>query len=545
MCSGSVVKNWGLGVLVTAVLVLFGATPSVAHADELAAEEAPKVAIGFSNLVARLESEDEIGFARPEYRVHILEALRAAGFNAVGAESLVFSRDDSQKAELVLGGTVKELTCKRVRRRTTCRVGISWEVLDLHTDRVVYRVLTRHLQEDVAVRNSAATGKALVLGALRSLMKRERFTKLMNERAELVPKGEAFQVATFKRCQAPERELPKNFVDAANASVLIKSKQGFGSGFFLGSDGLILSAAHLVAGESSVDVKLQDGTALRGRVVRWSPESDAALVSVSSTQERPCLALQTTLADTGSDVYAIGAPASQDLAFSLTRGIVSGVRVVRSVRLIQTDASVSPGNSGGPLLDRYARVLGIVSRKLAGQAVEGVAFGVALEDALTALKLEPADVTSAGLLQSADAPARKRRAPEKVVADVSDPQPGFDPIGERQRLAELAEERRYEERNAARPAWWKPVRIGSLVLVGVGGVGVTYTYATADRSRPTHAEWESSRLKNDVSWAALLVGLGGLGATLVLDAKLPPARVASHRLSVKGGPSDVQVQVTF
>src|SRR5688572_14232939 len=101
-----------------------------------------KVAVGFSNLVARLD-DDEIGFAGAAYRVHILEALRGAGFNAVGAESLVFGKDEAERADVVLGGTVKELKCRPLRRRLRCSVGIEWQVLDLERDEVVYRVLAR------------------------------------------------------------------------------------------------------------------------------------------------------------------------------------------------------------------------------------------------------------------------------------------------------------------------------------------------------------------------------------------------------------------
>jgi hypothetical protein len=97
--------------------------PQVARAEE------HEVAIGFSNLVARLDGTDDIGFAKAEYRVYILEALRSAGLNAVGAESLVFSRDESERADLILGGTVRELACRSTGATRACRIGIVWEVL--------------------------------------------------------------------------------------------------------------------------------------------------------------------------------------------------------------------------------------------------------------------------------------------------------------------------------------------------------------------------------------------------------------------------------
>src|SRR5204862_7583182 len=107
-----------------------------------------------------------------------------------------------------------------------------------------------------------------------------------------------------------------------------------------------------------------------------SRKHDVALIAIagSTGADQPCLELQLTPPAPGDDIYAIGSPASQELAFSLTRGIVSGLRLQDGVQLLQTDASLSPGNRGGPLLEHHARVVGVVSRKLAGQAMEGLGF---------------------------------------------------------------------------------------------------------------------------------------------------------------------------
>src|SRR5204863_3156036 len=208
---------------------------------------------------------------------------------------------------------------------------------------------------------------------------------------------------------AQESELPAAFEESADATVILKNDEGFGSGFFLGSEGLILTAAHVVEG-GAIDAQQRNGKVTHARVLRVSKAHDVALVSIAGAGAGaatwPCLQLDTSAKRPGVDVYAIGAAAREDLAFSLTRGIVSGLRTTDDTRLIQTDASVSPGNSGGPLLDKQARVVGVVSHKLAGAAIEGVAFGVAIEDALGALKLEPGTTTSAALLQPAAGDAR-------------------------------------------------------------------------------------------------------------------------------------------
>jgi hypothetical protein len=169
------------------------ATSGTAVAEPTAATS--KVPVGFSKLVARID-KDEIGFAKPEYRVHILEALRQAGFNAVGAESLVFDKDEGARAEMLLGGTVQEVECREVRRTLRCRVGIEWQLLDRGRDEIAYRVLTRFSDLDLPRKNDAALAKRLTLGALGSLMKRERFQKLLNAERSALPADGDNAVAT-------------------------------------------------------------------------------------------------------------------------------------------------------------------------------------------------------------------------------------------------------------------------------------------------------------------------------------------------------------
>jgi S1-C subfamily serine protease len=78
----------------------------------------------------------------------------------------------------------------------------------------------------------------------------------------------------------------------------------------------------------------------------------------------------------GSEIYAVGAPLGEQLSFTVTKGIVSGFREFNQASYLQTDASLNPGNSGGPLVDKSGRVIGIVSWKVSGNAVQGLSFAV-------------------------------------------------------------------------------------------------------------------------------------------------------------------------
>jgi hypothetical protein len=151
-----------------------------------------------------------------------------------------------------------------------------------------------------------------------------------------------------------------------------------GTGFFVRPDTL-LTNAHVVGDQSSV--QLQVGrSAYTARVTRLSPASDLAVLRVVNANPRqPVLTLGSGGgARVGSEVFAVGS-ALGVLSNTVTRGIVSAVRQVGQVRLVQTDAAINPGNSGGPLVDRAGQVIGVNSMTVVRQAGEGVAFAVAIE----------------------------------------------------------------------------------------------------------------------------------------------------------------------
>jgi S1-C subfamily serine protease len=153
-----------------------------------------------------------------------------------------------------------------------------------------------------------------------------------------------------------------------------------GTGFFVRPD-QVLTNAHVIQGQSSVT--LQVGTATyHARVITVSTGSDLALLQVSGTNaNQPVLTMGSVAnARVGQEVIAVGS-ALGVLSNTVTRGIVSAVRQVGNITLIQTDAAINPGNSGGPLVDRSGAVIGVNSLAVAAQAGQGLAFAVAIDHA--------------------------------------------------------------------------------------------------------------------------------------------------------------------
>ena len=186
----------------------------------------------------------------------------------------------------------------------------------------------------------------------------------------------------------PEVELPRvpsaplsrsieEIVSLAEPAVaLVEAAAGRGTGFFIGPDS-VLTNVHVIEGSSFVKVKLTDGTTLGARVDRTLPNVDLALLKTDRPHpQRYALELGSIEGvRQGQEVVAIGAPLG--LQSTVTRGIVSALRNMGGVILIQTDAAINPGNSGGPLIDRSGRVIGVNTLRMGGTA-QSLGFAVAI-----------------------------------------------------------------------------------------------------------------------------------------------------------------------
>lgn len=173
--------------------------------------------------------------------------------------------------------------------------------------------------------------------------------------------------------------------DAIPAVVRISGASKAGSGFFIMSDGLIVTNAHVVRDESSVTVTTANGTSMQSSTIYTDEDRDLAFVKVAGTNY-PTLRLQTTPPNPGADVIAIGSPVSDQLANSVTKGVVSGLRHGDHGIWIQTDTALNPGNSGGPLLNISGEVVGVNTLKLVDPHVTGINFSLASSEVADLLR---------------------------------------------------------------------------------------------------------------------------------------------------------------
>jgi S1-C subfamily serine protease len=135
-----------------------------------------------------------------------------------------------------------------------------------------------------------------------------------------------------------------------------------------------------------VRVRWADGTESIGDVVRSDARRDVALVR-AAPKASP-LAIRNTPLQLGETVFAIGTPLKAEFANTLTRGIVSGTRLIDGLPMIQSDVAIDHGNSGGPLLDEQGRITALaVSRYEEDGVGHSINFFIPIDDALKALNL--------------------------------------------------------------------------------------------------------------------------------------------------------------
>jgi len=158
--------------------------------------------------------------------------------------------------------------------------------------------------------------------------------------------------------QSDEATRIRVYQSASPAVVSIQSNSGSGSGSIINAKGLILTNAHVVRGASIVNVALSDKSQFRGRVIASSRNPDLALIQLEGVADNlPTIPIASSSSvQVGQSAFAIGNPFGR-FAGTLTTGIIS--RIDRDRQLLQTDAALNPGNSGGPLLNSRGELVGV------------------------------------------------------------------------------------------------------------------------------------------------------------------------------------------
>ena len=167
-------------------------------------------------------------------------------------------------------------------------------------------------------------------------------------------------------------------------------QSGAGSGVIISQDGYIVTCAHVVSGANNITVQLADGTEYTATVVGQDSTSDVAVLKIEATGLTPAVIGDSDSLAVGETTIAVGNPLGT-LSNTVTNGIVSALNREVTVQgndmnLIQTSASISPGNSGGGLFNANGELIGIVNAKSSSSDAEGLGFAIPINTAMEMAK---------------------------------------------------------------------------------------------------------------------------------------------------------------
>ncbi|MCM0019137.1 MAG: S1C family serine protease [Tagaea sp.] len=350
-----------------------------------------------------------------EWADRFYEVFRDMGYPVVGNPANPLERErERSRAEYVVVAQVTNIQlaiCEHLNFWTAREMGysgsawmeVTWQVMSNAERRVVFEGKT----EGTGVVEEPAHGgwEPMLLAAFEAaahnLGASQGFHAVASgERAAQRSQEAALQAANRAAIRLtgplPSRAPIQERMGAIRIAVpTIDMGDSHGSGVFITDNGYLLTNEHVVRERRQVTVRLQGGVEVLGDVVRTDVVRDIALVKVP-VNRTPVVPIRAGGLQVGDDVYAVGTPLQARLAQTVTRGIVSALRndpirgSDRAQPLIQSDASIQGGNSGGGLFDRHGNLVGItVSTAVVpgSTASSGANFFIPIESALEVLQV--------------------------------------------------------------------------------------------------------------------------------------------------------------
>ena len=311
--------------------------------------------------------------------------LRNCGFDVLGDDDKVFAEDTSYKARYQLGAAIRDMTFNAYDpfggNFSEATVQAEWQLQDAFSRQIVYAYTNSGYAKLTGFDTGAVS--AAFGNALEKMVATSRLADLLATNAAAPAPGTSYSDpinVSVPKLKTP-RSLPEDMDKVMEGVVFIRAGEILGSGVIISPDGYILTAAHVVSGTGEVAVRFKAGLQLNASVLRVDQEQDIALLKLPGTGYQAVELHLDAPVPAGNELYAIGSPLNEDLAFTVTKGIISAYREREGdkAQFIQTDAALNPGNSGGPLLDKSGKVIGIVSHKVIIPGFEGLAFGVPVD----------------------------------------------------------------------------------------------------------------------------------------------------------------------
>jgi len=318
------------------------------------------------------------------------EELLKANYPIVGDPNALFDDPDLSKAELLVAGMITSLTINSCFPMSGygnfesgnggAYVKVDWQIYSLLDREVVYSTTTEGSFESESSQDLVFEVFTTAFSrATQNLLADKGFHNLI-VRPKDFSEIQQFRTISIEQPKELEGNFDASYDRIQQSVVTVRRGQGHGSGFFIGKDGHIITNSHVVGKAKFVKIILATGREVMGEVLRTDKSRDLALIGTNE-RGRLGLYLSTKERNIGNEVYAAGSPIDESLQLSISKGIISAYRNEKGLRLIQSDVSVSPGNSGGPLIDNRGNVLGVaVSGMMPSGSQVGLNFFIPSSD---------------------------------------------------------------------------------------------------------------------------------------------------------------------
>lgn len=334
-------------------------------------------------------------FTEDNLKKFISEAFVAKNIKVKGYGNLFYELDEKLHSIYSIAFVLNDLKFKyeynglQYNKSFHSNMKILVKVLDLRTDQLIYtkEVNTEYYSDEIGFSYSSEDfanyfDKALDKFVDQLLIDSDFNAIVTNEVITDITKFDTpISIATSTR------KDPFAIKKALESVVTISTGSGHGSGAIISSNGLILTCHHNIYSMNEVEVIFSNGIKAKAKVLRKAPEYDIVLLQLSEIITNPIYLSKRKQVDPGEEAWVIGTPGFTDLGQTITKGVISGNRIIDNREYIQTDASVSPGNSGGPLLDANGEIIGIVNAKVVAKGMEGIGFAIPISVALEKLNI--------------------------------------------------------------------------------------------------------------------------------------------------------------
>lgn len=337
-----------------------------------------------------------------DFNVSVTDGLRNLGYNMRDSADALFDPAGEVKIRYVMAAIVHtvaldfEYKSSRRRRLTegvgTADVEVEVQLHDAVANKTVYtRTFSGH-GEDRGLKPNPII-EAVVMAILKTTTD-PKFVELISKspRQENSSQSPMDQVEVTTCPRDKSVSLPRDLPEMLEAVLEIQVGGIIGTGVIVSPDGWIVTAAHVVEDASEIWVRFENGAQVPATLQRSNTEFDVALLRVNG-RDYPCSRMRNAAEDLelGSDVFAINIALGENRKPTVTRGVVSGYPEQNGKRFIQSDASVNPGSSGGPLFASDGTIAGITVAKVMGLGIEGLGFAVPIRDVVRHLSVRLRD----------------------------------------------------------------------------------------------------------------------------------------------------------